>query len=138
MRTEHPRLIDTRSATLELVTDALVEVRFKPDVRLDVDEMSELVHAKRTLLAGRNMDVLAIIPPELDFDMKILGLDHHTLNDGCGGAERLALAAQSIFNERLSSIYFRYHPRGHETRVFLTEDEARTWLASGRAEPAAI
>ena len=57
MRTEHPRLIDTRSATLELVTDALVEVRFKPDVRLDVDEMSELVHAKRTLLAGRNMDV---------------------------------------------------------------------------------
>lgn len=137
MKMEHPRMIDTRSATLELISDALIELRFKPDVRLDVEGMSEVVHAKRTLIAGRNMDVLAILPPELDFELNVLNLDHHSLNGGCGGAQRLALAAQSTFNERITSIYFRYHPRQHDTGIFLTEDDARKWLATKLPEPSA-
>lgn len=137
MKFEHPRMIDTRSATLELVSDALVELRFKPDVKLDVAGISEIVHAKRALIAGKNMDVLAILPPELDFDLNVLSIDHNALNGGCGGAQRLALAAQSTFNERITGIYFRYHPRQHDTGIFLTEDDARKWLATKLPEPSA-
>lgn len=128
-------MIETRSATLELVSDALVELRFKPDVKLDVEGMSEIVRAKRTLIAGNRTDVLAILPPELDFDLDVLSVDHHAMNGGCGASERLALAAQSTFNARLSNIFFRYHPRPHETAVFLTEAEARSWLSSVLPEP---
>ncbi len=130
-------MIDTRSATLELVSDALIELRFKPDVKLDVEGMSEIVHAKRALIAGRNMDVLAILPPELDFELNVLNVDHNAMNGGCGGAQRLALAAQSTFNERLTSIYFRYHPRPQATGVFLTEEDARKWLTTKLPEPSA-
>ncbi len=136
MNNEH-RLIDTRAATLERVSDGLIELRFKPDVKLDVQGMAEIVHAKRTLVAGRNMDVLAILPPELDFELNVLAIDHDAANGGCGTASRLALATQSTFNERLTSIYFRYHPRQQPTGIFVSEVDARKWLAMGIPAPSA-
>ena len=137
MKMERPHMIDTRSATLELVSDALVELRFKPDVKLDVEGMRQIIQAKRTLIAGRNVDVLAVLPPDLDFELNILSLDHSTVAGGCTGAQRLALAAQSTFNERLSDIYFRYHPRVNATGIFLTEEDAHKWLTTKLPEPSA-
>jgi hypothetical protein len=137
MKMEHPQMIDTRSATLELVSDALVELRFKPDVKLDAEGMSEIVHAKRALLAGKNMDVLAILPPEFDFALNVLSMDHSAVNGGCGGSQRLALAAQSTFIKRIAGIYFRYHPRQHATGIFLSEADARGWLETSLPEPSA-
>ncbi|MGV3638545.1 MAG: hypothetical protein ACO1NQ_12975 [Flavobacteriales bacterium] len=133
---EHPRIIDTRSATLELVSDALVEVRFKPDVKLDVAGMSEVVHAKRALIAGKEVDVLAVLPAEIDFDLNVLSVDHAAENGGCSGG-RLALAVQSAFNERLSSLYFRYHPRVSSPGIFITEADARQWLGTDLPTPSA-
>ena len=137
MKMEHPRVIDTRTATLELVSDALVEVRFKPDVKLDVAGMSEIVHAKRALIAGKNVDVLAVLPPEIDFELNVLSVDHASENGGCGSEGRLALAAQSPFNERISSIYFRYHPRVNSTGIFISEADARKWLETRLPAPSA-
>lgn len=136
MNKEH-QLIETRTAILERVSDRLIELRFKPDVKLDVEGMGEIVHAKRALCAGKDMDVLAIMPPELDFELNVLSLDHHATNGGCGNAHRLAFAAQSSFNERLANIYFRYHPRPHPTGIFLTEADARKWLATKLPTPSA-
>lgn len=125
----HPRLIETRLATLERAHAAVVEVRVKPDVKLDAEGFGEIVRAKRQLCASDAADILMVLPPEVDFDLNVLAVDHHALNGGCGLAKRLALAASSPFNERLARIYFRYHPRDGETAVFIGEDEARAWLA---------
>lgn len=133
---EKHRLIDTRTATLERVSNELIELRFKPDVKLDVDGMTEIVVAKRQL-GGNGSDVLAILPPELDFDLNVLTIDHHAVNGGCGAVERMAFATQSSFNERLTNIYFRYHPRPHPTGVFVSETDARKWLATKLPEPSA-
>jgi len=130
-------MIETRSATLELVSDMLIELRFKPDVKLDVEGMAEVIHTKRALIAGRNIDVLAVLPSELDFELNLLNMDLHAMHGGCGGAQRLALATQSPFNKRLSDIYFRYHPRPKPTGIFLTEDDARKWLTTKLPEPSA-
>ena len=137
MKMEHPRVIDTRTATLELVSDALVEVRFKPDVKLDVAGMSEIVQAKRTLIAGKKIDVLAVLPPEIDFELNVLSVDHAAEHGGCGTGGRLALAAQSAFNERISNIYFRYHPRETSTGIFISEADARKWLDTKLPTPSA-
>lgn len=137
MSNEQPRIIETGSAMVELVSDELVEVRFKPEVKLDVEGMGAIVAAKRDLIADRQVDILAILPPELDFELNVLSVDHHALGGGCGGAQRLALAAQSAFNLRITDIYFRYHPREHATRIFLTEEDARKWLTTKLPEPSA-
>ncbi|MBL7940268.1 MAG: hypothetical protein JNL43_12975 [Flavobacteriales bacterium] len=135
MNMEH-QLIDTRSAVLERVSDGLIELRFKPDVKLDVEGMTQIVLAKRQL-GSPGTDVLAILPPELDFDLDVLTIDHDEVNGGCGNVERMAFATQSSFNERLTKIYFRYHPRPYPTGVFLSEADARKWLATKLPEPSA-
>ncbi len=123
----HPTLIDTAMATVERVSPELIEVRFKPDVKLDVRGLGEIVNAKRALCGADSPDVLAVTPPELDFDLNVLSVDHGKAHGGCP-TRRLAFAGQSALNERLAGLYFSYFPRQHETRVFLAEEEARHWL----------
>ena len=135
MENGRPRSIETHAATLERVAKNMVEVRFKPDVKLDVAGIGEVVHAKRALCGSDEFDVLAILPPEVDFELNVLATTHDAANGGCGLARRLALAAQSPFNERLANIYFRDHPRDNETAVFLNEVDAREWLARTLPEP---
>ncbi|MBP6392018.1 MAG: hypothetical protein KA175_03960 [Flavobacteriales bacterium] len=125
-----PQLIDTRSATVELVSPELIEVRFKPEVKLDVQGLGEIVHAKNHLGQGLNPDVLAVAPPELDFELNVLHMDHAVGHGVKCNSNRLAFAAQSEMNERLASIYFSYHPRKEETAVFLQEKDARAWLVA--------
>ena len=136
MNNKH-QLIDTRSATLECVSGELIEVRFKPDVKLDVEGMGEILQAKRKMGAGRELNVLAIMPPELDFELNVLSTDHQALNGGCGLSGRMAFATQSTFNERLTNLYFRYHPRERPTGIFVSEADARKWLATNLPEPSA-
>ncbi|HMQ75623.1 MAG TPA: hypothetical protein PKE21_04610 [Flavobacteriales bacterium] len=124
---EHPSLIDTATATVERVSAALIEVRFKPDVKLDVEGIGEVVNAKRTLCGADSPDVLAVMPPEVDFELNVLNVDHSKANGGCP-TRRLAFAGQSPLNERLANLYFSYFPRHSETRVFHDEREARLWL----------
>lgn len=131
----HPRLIETRLATLERAANEVVEVRVKPDVKLDAAGVGEIVRAKRDLCASKASDILMVLPAEVDFDLSVLAVDHHALNGGCGLARRLAFTATSPFNERLARIYFRYHPRDGETAVFLEESDARAWLTQGMPQP---
>ncbi|MBK7945218.1 MAG: hypothetical protein IPJ85_07910 [Flavobacteriales bacterium] len=131
----HPQLIETRLATVERTAGSMVEVRIKPDVKLDAEGIGEIVRAKHELCVAQEADILMVLPPEVDFELNVLSLDHHAINGGCGLARRLAFAAQSSFNERLARIYFRYHPRDGETAVFLDEVDARAWLTQGMPQP---
>lgn len=131
----HPQLIETRLATVERTAGSMVEVRIKPDVKLDAEGIGEIVRAKHELCVAQEADILMVLPPEVDFELNVLSLDHHAINGGCGLARRLAFAAQSSFNERLAHIYFRYHPRDGETAVFLDEVDARAWLTQGMPQP---
>lgn len=137
MQEEQPRAIDTRSATVERVAEALIEIRFKPDVKLDVQGLTEIILTKRKLTEGKHMDVLAILPAELDFEPNVLGADHRSLGGGCGRAQRLAVVARTDFDQRISDLYFRYHPRENGTEIFLTEADARKWLATELPAPSA-
>ncbi|MBK6753178.1 MAG: hypothetical protein IPG69_06190 [Flavobacteriales bacterium] len=90
-----PQLIDTRSATMRLVSPELIEVQFKPEVKLDVQGLGEIVHAKNHLGQGLNPDVLAVAPPELDFELNVLHMDHAVGHGVKCNSNRLAFAAQS-------------------------------------------
>lgn len=124
-------MIDTAVATLERRGD-IVSVRFKPDAHLNLEEMARVVRAKHELCDTEPADILVVLPSEMDFDLTVLAVDHHSAHGGCGLSRRLALAASSPFHERLAHIYFRYHPREHETAVFLEESEALAWLQASQ------
>ena len=126
---EQRHIIETGQAKLERV-DGVIEIHFDPNVKVSIATMNEVVRAKSDLCAVEELDVLAVLPEGLELELNVLAVDHHKVNGGCGLARRLALVANSTFNERLASIYFRYHPRSHETKVFIEEADARLWLAS--------
>lgn len=130
MKMVHPQMIETRQATVERTSPGLVEIRFKPDVKLDVEGVGEVIQAKRQLILEGESDVLTVFPPEMDMAMNVVGTDHHALFGTCARSRRLALAAQSELNQKLAEIYYKYHPREHDTAVFLTEADARQWLES--------
>lgn len=121
-------VIETGAATIERRGD-VVEVRFKPDARVDQAGMAEIVRTKHELCATRAADILMVIPEDLDFELTVLAVNHREAYGGCGLSRRLAVAASSTFNQRLMNIYFRYHPREEETAVFVEESDARAWLA---------
>jgi hypothetical protein len=128
MNSEHTALIDTRNATVERISSKLIEVRFKPDVKLDAEGVGEVILAKRRLCRSDEPDILTVFPADLDFALNILTVDHSAEHGGCIGSKRLAFVAQNSLNQRLAEIYFRYCPREHETRVFLEEADAKAWL----------
>lgn len=135
MNTKHPQLVETRMATLERTATDVIEVRIKQDVKLDAAGIGEIVRAKHDLCASSAADILVVLPAEFDFELSSLAVNHSEANGGCGLSRRLALAAQSPFNERLASIYFKYNPRANETAVFLEESDARAWLTQTLLQP---
>ena len=128
------QLIDTGSATLERVSDTLIELRFKPDMKLTSSVIDDVIKAKQRMCLDA-VDILAIMPPEVDLELNVMSMDNDALNHTCGHSRRLAFAAQSPFNERLATIFFRYHPRPHPTAVFLDIADARAWLTSTAPQP---
>lgn len=135
MQNTSEHLIETRQATVERISKDLIELRIKPDVKLDAEGVGEFIKAKRSLCGADSPDILASVPADLDLELNVLAMDHHALNGGCANSRRLAFVANSSFNQRLLEIYFRYHPRQHPTRVFLEEGDAREWLLNGMEEP---
>jgi hypothetical protein len=128
------QLIDTGSATLERVSATLIELRFKPDMKLTSSVIDEVIKAKQRMCLDA-VDILAIMPPEVDLELNVMSMDHDALDHTCGHSRRLAFAAQSPFNERMATIFFRYHPRPHPTAVFLEVADARAWLTTAAPQP---
>ncbi len=125
---DSPSLIEARVATIERVNEAVLHVRFKPEVRLDTSGLNEVLEERQRLCPEGPHDVLAVFPPELDFDMQVMTKDHYLGRGLEHCTASLAVAAGSPMNERLVSLYFAYFPQPFETRVFTDEREASLWL----------
>lgn len=135
MKMERPRLMETRHARLERISDRLIEIRFKPDVLLDAHGIGEVIAAKRVLCADGEPDVLAVLAPDMDLDVRVVHMDHHAMHGTCGNARRLAFVSPNDANARMAEIHYRYHPREYATEVFGTEEDARKWLANEAPQP---
>jgi hypothetical protein len=132
MNMEHARMIDTPEATVQRVSEDLLEVRYKPDVRMSLEGIGKVVTAKRELVELGHPDVLVVVPPEIEVDLKVVTADHHLLFGDCRNTGRLAFVAQSQMNLKLAEIHYKYHPRANGTAVFRYEGEAREWLANAQ------
>jgi SpoIIAA-like len=122
-------LVETRQATVELVGNGTVEVRFKPGITLDQAGLHEVIAERERLIsAGEPQAVLAIFPPDADFEIAIMTMDHYKGRKIQSGTRVVAVAANSLMHERMVSLYFAYFPQPFNAKAFVEEDEARAWL----------
>lgn len=122
-------LIDTRIATLERKEDGRLEIRFKPDQRIDIAGIEEVLAQRRRLCPEGPRNVLAVLPPDVDFDIAVVMKDHYAGLGLENCTKALAFAANSATNERIAGLYFAYFPQRFATRVCSDENEATRWLA---------
>ena len=78
--------------------------------------------------------MLAVIPPDADFQMSLMTTDHYKDRPVVDCTRFLAIAATSMMHERMASLYFAYFPQQFRTAVFSDEDEARAWLKKSLSE----
>lgn len=126
-------MIETRIATVERKGPDLLEVRYKPDVKLDLKSMEEVLAERKRLCPEGPRDVMAVFPPDVDFDMSVMTTDHYR-DKGLEKCTRsLAIVANSAVNERFAGLYFAYFPQAFTTKVFSEEGDAMEWLAEQAA-----
>ena len=128
-------LIETRQATIERTADNVLEVRYKPGQTLDPAGIGDVLHERERLCGGqKGQAVLAVIPPDADFQMLLMTRDHYKDRPVVDCTRFLAIAASSVMHERMASLYFAYFPQNFPTAVFTDEEEARVWLKSSMSE----
>ena len=123
-------IIDTPVATIQRTADDLVEVRFKAGVTLTVAGIAAILSARRQASAGVALRVLIVFPAdEVDFDMSMITKDHYSTVPVEQFTRAVAWATINDHNNRFCELYFAYFPSPVPSAVFVTEADARQWLA---------
>jgi hypothetical protein len=129
-----PRIIETRIATMSLVEPNLIEQRFRAGERIDLAGFAENKEARFDLMAGETCAMLSIIPRDMDFDVSVTSSDHFGPERGQDTLRALAVVVNDNMAEMVTKLFFSYFPTVFRTKVFDTEDEARSWLKEQMVE----
>ncbi len=128
-------LIETRQATISRTDDHVLEVRYKPGQTLDPSGISDVLSERERLCTeGGGQAVLAVIPPDADFQMVLMTSDHFKDRPAADCTRFLAISASTMMHERMASLYFAYFPQKFRTAIFSDEIEARAWLKKSMSE----
>ena len=119
-------IIDTFAATLEVLKDDVLVVRFKEEVTLDVDGMREVIAARSALAGGRPRPVLTVLARDQDFHIGVPLTDFapHVVASTCAEA----LVSGQEFLRKLGHMYYSHFPMPFPTKVFDNERDAHLWL----------
>lgn len=128
-------VVETRQALVERTAESLMEIRFKPDMVIDLQGFGEAIMAKRSIGHGQVHDVMVVLPEEAEVDIRAITMGPESIVGACKLTRRLAFVAPGLANMEMAEIHFRYHPRDYATRVFSSENEARAWLATAVEQP---
>ncbi len=132
----HDRVVvETGQALVERTAEGLMEIRFKPDMVIDLQGFGEAIMAKRGIGHGQVHDVMIVLPEEAELDIRAITMGPEAIVGACKFTRRLAFVAPGPANMEMAEIHFRYHPRDYTTRVFSNEAEARAWLATVVEQP---
>jgi hypothetical protein len=119
------------------VKEDLLEVRYRPDQRLDAAGMREIMAERERLCPQGPYRVLAVLPEGGDFDLNVM-LEDHCKDRGLENCTRaLAIATQSRLAQNMVELYFAYFPQKMDVRIFQEECDARAWLIASASEASA-
>lgn len=123
------RRISTRLAEMVL-SDAgrIIEVRYREGLDLDVEGLFEVQQRRGELTVAR-CAMLAFFQPGTLADLSVMDVDFFRATGAGEQLVALAIVTEDDLGEAMSSIYYSYHPQPFPTRMFRSEQEARTWIA---------
>ena len=127
--------IETRQAWITRTAGDLVEVRFKPEATLEAEGLGEAIMAKRELCGADGVNVLMILPADMEVDIRAVTADPQAVIGPCKSSMRTAVVAGGGLNPKLVAIHLRYHMYDHPTEVFTEEADARAWLSREAPKP---
>jgi len=130
----HPRTIITRLADMSMVAPGFLEQRFHHGAKLDPAGFMENKEARFTLCGDEPYLMLTVMPPDVDFEVRITTSDHFAPERGKDPLMALAVVAQDNVAEMVTKLYFSYFPQLFRIRIFTEEKEARAWLLEQREE----
>lgn len=121
--------IDTPIARVQRTADDVTEVRLRSGCTLTVPGIAAILAARQQVAAGVPQRVLFVFPAEeVDFDMTMITKDHYASVPAREFTKAVAWAMGNPHNERFCQLYFAYFPSPVPSAIFLSEEEARTWL----------
>lgn len=106
----------------------LVVIHVRPDVRITVPMVQEVIQARHRLAPGAPVAMYFIAPGELQWELSALQTDHFSLE----GDLLLAVAVMvdaPIF-ATVVNLYFSLFPGHMPSKVFGEVEEGYDWLAS--------
>lgn len=127
MRTRGRR-IETRTATIELVAERSIEVRYRADAQYTTTAIERDRKARWKLAHGTPHLVLMVLPPGMDVHVPSMNQDHFRVDSDARIIQALAVVAESDSMNAAMKFYFRYYSQAFEVRVFNDEADARAWL----------
>lgn len=129
------QVIHTRVALVQRGVEHRIIVRFTEGHIITAQDLAEIFAARRTLAAGQPMQVLALIPEDLDFDNSIILTDHYRDHDPTPHTTAMALVYSGTLFAQLFHIYLKLRKAPFPVQMFRTEQAADLWLEeqSGRA-----
>lgn len=120
--------IETAMAHLERDERGLIFVRIKPGIRLNNAGYLENVAARMELANGNSVGAVCIFPEDMDFDVKVLGMDHYTGTAVSEFTAAMAIVTGDLLYDRLFKLHAKQYLHGVPHRVFQREADAVKWV----------
>lgn len=128
--TLEPREARTTIATLLRARPDLLEIRYDPGCVFTNEHVAEVQELRRRMMGDRMYGTLTIIPEDVDFELDTMRTDHAAEDRPLGRIVATAVVAKASIIERLTIVYFKYHPQLQRILVTNNETEARSWMAA--------
>jgi hypothetical protein len=122
------QFISTTQASVERTEDGLVLVRIKPGGELSQASIGEFLGAQKRLAADPTYGLVIIIPDDINWDAKIMYMDHFTAGEEEFRPASVAIVSEGTLFERLAGLYFAHHRTAFPVSIFRQLPEAVAWI----------
>ena len=103
-------------------------MRIREGVKLTVEGFAEILAARKELAQGRPMGIIAIVPEDVDFDIKIMNVDHYEGHDSRTFTKAFAIVTQASLYTRLYELYAAFFKTDFPVKTFGDEAPAIAWV----------
>ena len=121
-------VIETSIALVERDEEGLIFIRIGEGSKLSVEAFAEILAARKELAQGLPAGVLAIVPEDVDFDIKIMNVDHYEGQNPAAFTKAFAIVTQASLYTRLYELYAAFFKTDFPVKTFGDEASAIAWV----------
>ncbi|MEO8589520.1 MAG: hypothetical protein ABI432_09140 [Flavobacteriales bacterium] len=122
------RSVETSLAVVDRTDDGVIFIRIQAGVKLSVEGFGEILAARKELAEGRPAGVVALVPEDVDFDIRIMNVDHYEGKEAATFTAAFAIVTRASLYTRLYELYAAFFKTDFPVKTFHDEAEAVGWV----------